>query len=170
MYDLEGVEYSYQWIQVDADGSSNPADITGENAATYTLTAADEGKKVKVKVSFTDDLNGDEELTSAAFPSTDTVTTAASTKPTAADNTVPLARTLEYTFSAGDFGFDDTDAADMLAEREDRDRAGGGHLGLGGTVVMTDDVVPRPRSTETCSPSRPWPARAATPMRASPSR
>ena len=70
---LGGVEYSYQWIRVDDDGTSNPADITGENAATYTLTDDDEGKKVKVKVSFTDDLNGDEEVLSAAYPSSGTV-------------------------------------------------------------------------------------------------
>ena len=71
-----GVEYSYQWLRVDADGTSNEEDISGEIAATYTLTDDDEGKKVKVKVSFTDDLNGEEERTSAAFPSSGTVTVA----------------------------------------------------------------------------------------------
>ena len=71
-----GVEYSYQWLRVDADGTSNPADITDAIAATYTLTDDDEGKKVKVKVSFTDDLNGEEERTSAAYPSSGTVTVA----------------------------------------------------------------------------------------------
>ena len=70
---LEGVQYSYQWLRVDDDGTSNETEITGEIASTYTLTDADVGKKVKVKVSFTDDLNGVEERTSAAFPSTDTV-------------------------------------------------------------------------------------------------
>ena len=68
-----GVEYSYQWIRVDADGASNPTIISGTTEATYTLTDGDAGKKVKVQVSFTDDLNGEEELTSEAFPSTDTV-------------------------------------------------------------------------------------------------
>ena len=70
---LGGVEYSYQWIRVDADGTSNEEDISGEIAATYTLTDADEGKKVKVKVGFTDDLNGVEERTSEAYPASDTI-------------------------------------------------------------------------------------------------
>ena len=70
---LGGVEYSYQWIRVDADGTSNEEDISGEIAATYTLTDDDEGKKIKVKVGFTDDLNGVEERTSEAYPASDTI-------------------------------------------------------------------------------------------------
>ena len=52
--------YSYQWVRVDADGTSNPTDIPGATASTYTLTEDDEGKRVKVAVSFTDDLGFDE--------------------------------------------------------------------------------------------------------------
>ena len=70
---LTGVDFTYQWLRVDADGTSNPADITDATDATYTLTAADAGKKVKVKVSFTDELSGEEERTSAAYPSSGTV-------------------------------------------------------------------------------------------------
>ena len=55
---LSGVSFSYQWL---ADG----ADITGATAATYTLTDADAGAAVKVRVSFTDDAGNKEELTSA---------------------------------------------------------------------------------------------------------
>ena len=76
---LTGVDFTYQWLRVDADGMSNPADITDATAATYTLTAADAGKKIKVQVSFTDELSGEEERTSAAYPSSGTVTTIAST-------------------------------------------------------------------------------------------
>ena len=76
---LTGVDFTYQWLRVDADGTSNPADITDATAATYTLTAADAGKKVKVKVSFTDELSGVEERTSAAYPSSGTVTASANT-------------------------------------------------------------------------------------------
>ena len=76
---LTDVDFTYQWLRVDADGTSNPVDITDANAATYTLTAADAGKKVKVKVSFTDELSGEEERTSAAYPSSGTVTTATNT-------------------------------------------------------------------------------------------
>ena len=79
--DTDGLpsSFTYQWVRVDADGMSNPADITDATAATYTLTAADAGKKIKVQVSFTDELSGEEERTSAAYPSSGTVTAAAST-------------------------------------------------------------------------------------------
>ena len=46
-------DYTFQWVRVDADGSSNPVDV-GTNAATYTPVAADVGNKLKVRVSFTD--------------------------------------------------------------------------------------------------------------------
>ena len=73
--------FSYQWVRVDADGTSNPVDIPGETDASYTLTAADVGKKVKVKVNFTDDLETTETLTSAAFPSGGTVVAAVAACP-----------------------------------------------------------------------------------------
>ena len=41
-------------------------DIQGETASTYTLTEDDQGKTVKVRVSFTDDEGNPEALTSAA--------------------------------------------------------------------------------------------------------
>ena len=70
---LTGVDFTYQWLRVDSDGTSNEEDISGETDATYTLTAADAGKKIKVKVTFTDDLSGEEEVLSAAYPSSGTV-------------------------------------------------------------------------------------------------
>ena len=78
---LTGVDFTYKWFRVDSDGTSNEAEISGETAATYTLTAADVGKKVKVQVSFTDELSGEEERTSAAYPSSGTVTAASTTAP-----------------------------------------------------------------------------------------
>ena len=74
--DADGLpsSFSYQWVRVDADGTSNPVDIPDANAATYTLTDDDLGKKVKVRVSFTDNLDSTEMRTSDAFPSSDTVT------------------------------------------------------------------------------------------------
>ena len=56
---LDDVSFTYQWLADDAD-------ISGATNATYTLAAADEGKAVKVEVSFTDDAGNDESLTSAA--------------------------------------------------------------------------------------------------------
>ena len=56
---LENVSFSYQWLADDAE-------IAGATGLTYTLSAADEGKAVKVRVSFTDDADNDETLTSGA--------------------------------------------------------------------------------------------------------
>ena len=56
---LSNVQYEHQWL---ADG----ADISGATNATYTLVAADEGKAIKVEVTFIDDAGNEETLTSAA--------------------------------------------------------------------------------------------------------
>ena len=63
---LTNVSYSYQWIRNDG---TNDADIGGQTGSTYTLVSADEGKTIKVRVSFTDDADNEETLTSAATAS-----------------------------------------------------------------------------------------------------
>ena len=60
---LDDVSYSYQWIRSD-NGADD--DIGGQTASTYTLADSDEGKAIKVRVSFTDDANNSETLTSDA--------------------------------------------------------------------------------------------------------
>ena len=60
---LTNVSYGYQWI---ANDGTSDTDITGATDSSYTLVAADEGQIIKVKVSFTDDADNDETLTSAA--------------------------------------------------------------------------------------------------------
>ena len=61
---LTSVSYTYQWIRVATDNTET--NISGATASTYTLVAADQGKTIKVTVSFTDDASNDETLTSAA--------------------------------------------------------------------------------------------------------
>ena len=56
---LTNVSYSYQWI---AGGS----DIAGATGSTYTLTASEQGQTVQVRVTFTDDADNEETLTSIA--------------------------------------------------------------------------------------------------------
>ena len=56
---LTNVSYAYQWIA----GGSDIAEATG---ATYTLTSSEQGKTIQVRVTFTDDANNEETLTSAA--------------------------------------------------------------------------------------------------------
>ena len=135
--------FTYQWVRVDADGTSNPVDITDATAATYTLTDDDEGKKIKVKVSFTDNLDSTETLTSAAYPSSGTVTAAAGTNtaPTADHNTVTTGEDRAYTFEADDFGFADTDAGDTLASVKIVTVPTPGTLALDGTAVLANAVV-----------------------------
>ena len=60
---LTNVSYGYQWARNDGTDDS---DISGATSRTYTLVEADQGKTIKVKVSFTDDADNDETLTSAA--------------------------------------------------------------------------------------------------------
>ena len=56
---LTNVSYGYQWI---AGGT----DIEGATGSTYTLTASEQGQTIQVRVTFTDDADNEETLTSAA--------------------------------------------------------------------------------------------------------
>ena len=56
---LTNVSYRYQWLADDTE-------IDGATSSTYTLQATDNGKVIKVRVTFTDDADRDESLTSAA--------------------------------------------------------------------------------------------------------
>ena len=56
---LTGVSYRYQW-------SAGESDIEGATGSTYTLTASEQGQTIQVKVTFTDDRNNAETLTSEA--------------------------------------------------------------------------------------------------------
>ena len=65
---LTGVSYSYQWILVEG---TTETDISGANASTYTVLAAQSGKSFKLRVEFSDDASNNESLTSiAAAPDT----------------------------------------------------------------------------------------------------
>ena len=57
-------QFSYQWIRTESAGTET--DIDGATASTYRLVAADAGRTIKVRVSFTDKANFDESSTSAA--------------------------------------------------------------------------------------------------------
>ena len=56
---LNNVSYQYQWLRDDAD-------IAGQTNSTYRLVSADEGKTIKVQVTFNDDAGNAESLTSTA--------------------------------------------------------------------------------------------------------
>ena len=81
---LDNASFAYQWIRTDTD-------IGGAAGSTYTAVDADEGKTLKVRVSFTDGAGNEESLTSAATdaiaarpddtPEPDTLTTGSTTEP-----------------------------------------------------------------------------------------
>ena len=60
---LENATFAYQWVR---EGGTTETEIQGATTFTYTLADADEGKTIKVRVSFTDDAGNEETLTSAA--------------------------------------------------------------------------------------------------------
>ena len=60
---LENVAFSYQWIR---NNGSTDADIQDATSSAYNLVDADEGKTVRVRVSFTDDQGNGETVTSEA--------------------------------------------------------------------------------------------------------
>ena len=67
---LANVSYQYQWLRDDAD-------IAGQTNSTYRLVSADQDKTIKVRVTFRDDADNAESLTSMA-------TTAVAARPTPA--------------------------------------------------------------------------------------
>ena len=56
---LESASFRFQWL-------ADEAAIAGATSVRYTLTAAEQGKRIKVRVGFTDDAGNEETLTSAA--------------------------------------------------------------------------------------------------------
>ena len=59
---LDGETFTYQWVS--SDGTTD-TDIENATGSTYKLVAADQGKTIKVRVTFTDDGGNEETLTSA---------------------------------------------------------------------------------------------------------
>ena len=97
---LSNVQYEYQWLADDSD-------IAGATSLTYTLADTDEGKAIKVKVSFTDDADNEETLTSGA---TDTVEAAPTTNsPATGAPTISGIAQVGETLTANTYGVADAD-------------------------------------------------------------
>ena len=128
---LDNVTFAYQWMRDDAD-------LAGETAQTYDLTDDDVGKTIKVKVSFTDDREHDESLTSAA---TAAVEARPNVEPTGLPTITGTARAGQ-TLTASTSGIGDADGLDNVSYsyqwmREDADIAGETNK----TYEVTDDDV-----------------------------
>ena len=97
---LASPTYTYQWIRV----NGTDADISGATSSTYTLVVADEGKTIKVKVTFDDDAGNTETRTSAA-----TATVAAANTPATGAPTITGTARVGETLTAVTSGIMDAD-------------------------------------------------------------
>ena len=130
---LSNVQYEYQWIADDAE-------IAGASGSTYTLVAADEGKAIKVEVTFTDDAGNTETLTSVA---TDAVAAAPQTN-SPATGTPSISGTAQVgeTLTANTYGIADADGLSNVQYEyqwlaDDTDIAGA--TGLTYTLAAADE-------------------------------
>ena len=94
---LTNVTFTYQWLADDTD-------ITDATGATYTPAAADAGKAIKVRVSFTDDAGNAETLTSAA-----TAAVTAANSPATGAPTITGTAQVGETLTASTTGITDSD-------------------------------------------------------------
>ncbi len=130
---LTNVSYSYQWLADDTE-------IDGATNSTYTPQTTDIGKVVKVRVTFTDDGDNDEQLTSAAYPGSGTIIAATTKRPVR-----PVAPTKVTTDPAKDPDTDaDNDAdADSDSDTEpdtDTDTGDGDESQGGENRIDCDDL------------------------------
>ena len=94
---LSNVTYSYQWV---ANDGTSDTDIAGATDSSYTLVDADEGRTIKVRVSFTDDADNDESLTSAATAAVDAAPNNPATGAPSISGTAQVGETLTADTSA----------------------------------------------------------------------
>ena len=94
---LTGATFAYRWVADDTE-------ITSATGSSYTLTASEQGKAIKVRVSFTDDASNAESLTSTATAAV----TAANSAPTGVPTITGTARVGE-TLTANTSGIADSD-------------------------------------------------------------
>ena len=104
---LDNAAFAYQWLADDAE-------INGATASTYTLVAADAGKAIRVRVSFTDDSGNDEQFTSAATSAVAAAPPPSNTPATGAPTITGTAEVGE-TLTADTTGIADDDGLDNAA-------------------------------------------------------
>ena len=140
--DVDGFpdSFNYQWIRVDSDGRSNPVAISGATASTYTLMAADVGKRLRVRVRYIDRDGHSEDLTSdttGVVQIQGTINVA----PTASDATVVTDEDTDYTFRIADFGFSDANAGDVMTGVEFATLPAAGVIFLDGAALPAGATV-----------------------------
>ena len=134
--------YAYQWLADDRE-------IAGATSVTYTLTSAEQGKRIRARISFTDDAGHQESLTSAA-------TAAVAPRPDAATGQPQITGTAEVgqTLSAGVSQIADTDGLTNAVYTYqwlagDSEISGATTANLTLTSAATTAVARRPNSAAT---------------------
>ena len=133
---LNGATFSYQWIRSDA---GTDTDIAGATGSTYTLVPADEGKTIKVRVSFTDDAGHAESRTGVT---TETVGPKPNSEATG-DPTISGTLQVEATLTVGTSGISDADGLDSATFSYQWIRSDAGtDTDIAGATVATYTLVP----------------------------
>ena len=136
---LNNVIFSYQWNR---HAAGTDTAISSATSATYLLAGGDVGEMITVTVSFTDNQNNPESLTSAPTAAVAAASTT-NTPPTTSGLTVTLDEDDSHTFAAAQFNFDDADSGDTLQQvRIDTLPAStSGSLALGGVAVTAGQEI-----------------------------
>ena len=136
---LDNAVFSYQWIRNDGSTDSGISGVTG---STYVLNDADEGKSIKVRVSFSDDAGNQESLTSAATASVGPKPNSPATSAPSITGTARVGETL----TADNSGIADADGLDnatfsyqWLADDSDIGTAIAGATGSTYTLADADE-------------------------------
>ena len=101
---LTNVSYSYQWT---AGGS----DIAGATGSSHELTSSEQGQTIRVRVTFTDDSDNEESLTSAATAEV----TARPNRPATSAPTISGTPQVEQALTADTSGITDEDGLDNVS-------------------------------------------------------
>ena len=117
---LDNVSYSYQWI---ANDGTTDTDFEDATDSSYTPPVSDVGKTIKVKVSFTDDADNEETLTSEATVEV----AAASNRDATGAPTISGTPQVRETLTASYGGHCRRGRADQRCLPIPVDRRGGGH-------------------------------------------
>ena len=143
---LTSATYAFQWIRVASDGTQTP--IPGATGETYTVSAADAGAKLKVRVTFSDEGGTQEtvdsvataEIPSGALPAV-SVAPVADSVAEGADAQFTVERTV-VTTGALTVGYRVSETGDMVASGEEGARTldfGDGETEKTVTVPTVDD-------------------------------
>ena len=103
---LTNVSYEYQWI-------AGGLDIAGATGSTYTLTYGEQGKTIQVRVTFTDDAENEETLTSVAT----VAVAAAPNREATGEPTIGGTPRVGQTLTAETSGIDDADGLTNVSYR-----------------------------------------------------